>query len=94
MNGKKIACVLLMMIVAGIAYGAQIMQQRAKAMQEESDAAETDDAHRLAPQRMSQRILALKPVTRFDELVGADELATGHQRQRHHKGCMRERHAT
>jgi hypothetical protein len=42
MNGKKIACVVLMMIVAGIAYGAQIMQQRAKAMMEERSAAETD----------------------------------------------------
>lgn len=42
MNGKKIACVLLMMILAGIAYGTQIMQQRSKAMNEEADAAETD----------------------------------------------------
>ena len=36
MNGKKIACVILMMIVAGIAYGAQIMQKRSKAMIEEA----------------------------------------------------------
>ncbi len=42
MNGKKISCVILMMIVAGIAYGAQIMQQRAKNMREEADTAETD----------------------------------------------------
>lgn len=42
MNGKKIACVILMMIVAGIAYSAQIMQQRAKNMREEADNAETD----------------------------------------------------
>lgn len=42
MNGKKIACVILMMIVAGIAYGTQIMQQRAKGMREEADNAETD----------------------------------------------------
>jgi hypothetical protein len=42
MNGKKMACVVLMMILAGIAYGAQIMQQRTKSMIEEADAAETD----------------------------------------------------
>jgi hypothetical protein len=42
MNGKKIACVVLMMIIAGIAYGAQIMQKRAKAMQEEALMAESD----------------------------------------------------
>jgi hypothetical protein len=42
MNGKKLACVVLMMIIAGIAYGAQIMQKRAQAMVEESTNAETD----------------------------------------------------
>jgi hypothetical protein len=42
MNGKKIACVLLMMIVAGLAYGAQILQKRTKAMIEEAENAETD----------------------------------------------------
>lgn len=41
MNGKKIACVILMMIVAGITYGAQMFQKRAKAMREEADGAES-----------------------------------------------------
>ncbi|MFZ4763527.1 MAG: hypothetical protein ACOYMN_01135 [Roseimicrobium sp.] len=41
MNGKKIACALMMMIVAGIAYGSQIMQKRAKAMLEEAETAES-----------------------------------------------------
>lgn len=42
MNGKKIACVVLLMILAGIAYGTQIMQKRAKGMLDEASAAETD----------------------------------------------------
>jgi hypothetical protein len=42
MNGKKMACVVLMMILAGIAYGAQIMQQKCKSMDAEAEAAETD----------------------------------------------------
>ena len=42
MNGKKLACVVLMMIVAGIAYGAQIMQKRYQAMHDEAELAETD----------------------------------------------------
>lgn len=42
MNGKKLACVLLMMVLAGIAYGAQIMQKRAQAMIEEATTAESD----------------------------------------------------
>jgi hypothetical protein len=42
MNGKKLACVVLMMIVAGIAYSAQILQKRSRAMIEESSNAETD----------------------------------------------------
>jgi hypothetical protein len=41
MNGKKIACVLLMLIVAAVTYGAQIMQKRAKAMREQADDAES-----------------------------------------------------
>lgn len=42
MNGKKIACVILLMILAGIAYGTQIMQQRARGMREEEELARTD----------------------------------------------------
>jgi hypothetical protein len=42
MNGKKMACVVLMMILAGIAYGAQIMQQHCKSMNAEAEAAETE----------------------------------------------------
>jgi hypothetical protein len=42
MNGKKMACVVLMMILAGIAYGAQIMQQHCKSMNAEAEASETD----------------------------------------------------
>jgi hypothetical protein len=42
MNGKKIACVVLLLILAGMAYGTQIMQKRSKAMNEEAEMAETD----------------------------------------------------
>jgi len=42
MNGKKIACVVLMLIIAGVAYGTQMMQKRSKAMNEEAEMAETD----------------------------------------------------
>jgi hypothetical protein len=42
MNGTKIACVVLMMFVASIAYGTQIMHQRAKAMKDEAEMADTD----------------------------------------------------
>ncbi len=42
MNGKKLACVILIMIVAGIAYGTQIMGQRAKSMRDDAEAAETE----------------------------------------------------
>lgn len=41
MNGKKLACVVLMMILAGITYGAQMLQKRAKSMREEADSAES-----------------------------------------------------
>lgn len=42
MNGKKIACILLLMIVSGVAYATQMMQKRSRAMMEEAEAAETD----------------------------------------------------
>jgi hypothetical protein len=42
MNGKKLACVILIMIVAGIAYGTQIMGQRAKAMRDEAETSENE----------------------------------------------------
>lgn len=42
MNGTKIACVILMMFVAGIAYGTQIMHQRSKAVLEEAETAASD----------------------------------------------------
>ncbi|WP_050023870.1 hypothetical protein [Verrucomicrobium sp. BvORR034] len=45
MNGKKIACVVLMMILAGITYGSQMLQKRAKAMREESESAEASYAN-------------------------------------------------
>jgi hypothetical protein len=59
MNGKKLACVVLMMILAGIAYGAQIMQKRSKAMQEEaeiaqSDATNAETAHKLVETEIKQ----------------------------------------
>ena len=41
MNGKKVACILLMMIVAGIAYSSQMLQKRSAAMVEEALSAET-----------------------------------------------------
>lgn len=42
MNGKKIACVVLMLLLAGISYGTQIMHNRSKAMSEEAESAESD----------------------------------------------------
>src|SRR3954465_6466963 len=42
MNGKKMACVVLLMILAGVAYAAQIMQHRSDAMVQEANAAGTD----------------------------------------------------
>ncbi len=42
MNGTKIACVLLMMLLAGIAYGTQIMHQRAKSAYDEAETAASD----------------------------------------------------
>ncbi|HSI62837.1 MAG TPA: hypothetical protein VLE43_06950 [Candidatus Saccharimonadia bacterium] len=42
MNGTKIACVVLMMLVASIAYGTQMMHKKAKAMKEEAEMADTD----------------------------------------------------
>ena len=42
MNGKKIACVLLLTILASVAYGTQMMQRRCKAMLDEADAAGMD----------------------------------------------------
>lgn len=42
MNGKKIACLLLLLIVAGVAYGTQIMQRRCQAMLDEAEAAGID----------------------------------------------------
>jgi hypothetical protein len=42
MNGTKIACVVLMMLVASIAYGTQIMHKKAQAMKEEAEMADMD----------------------------------------------------
>jgi hypothetical protein len=42
MNGKKIACIILMMIVAGFAYSSQVMQKRTAAMKEQAEAADLD----------------------------------------------------
>jgi ABC-type transport system involved in cytochrome bd biosynthesis fused ATPase/permease subunit len=42
MNGNKIACLVLMMVLAGIAYGSQIMQKKASAMNEEAESANAD----------------------------------------------------
>jgi hypothetical protein len=39
MNGKKIAALLLVMVIASIAYGTQMMQKQANAMRAEADAA-------------------------------------------------------
>ena len=46
MNKNKIACLFLTMILAGIAYGTQIMQKKASAMKQESEdaAGEYEDA--------------------------------------------------
>jgi hypothetical protein len=42
MNGKKIAALILVMIIAGIAYGAQVMQKKASAMKAETASASDD----------------------------------------------------
>ena len=42
MNEKKVACILLIMFIAAVAYGTQIMTQRANAMRQEADTASTD----------------------------------------------------
>jgi hypothetical protein len=42
MNGKKIAALILVMIIAGIAYGAQVMQKKASAMRTEASTSEDD----------------------------------------------------
>src|SRR4051812_8850586 len=42
MNGKKIAALILVMIIASIAYGTQIMQKQASAMRLESSSAKDD----------------------------------------------------
>src|SRR6187401_303862 len=39
MNGKKIACLILVMIIAAVVYGTQMMQHAASAMQTEKDTA-------------------------------------------------------
>jgi hypothetical protein len=42
MNGKKLVCIILIMVIAAVAYGTQLMSQRAHAMREEADAAESE----------------------------------------------------
>lgn len=42
MNGTKIASLLLMMIIAGIAYGTQMMQKKTAAIKEEEQSASSD----------------------------------------------------
>ena len=42
MNGKKIACLLLMMIIASVVYGTQLMQHAAADMLKEKDTANED----------------------------------------------------
>ncbi len=50
MDGKKLACVVLMMILSGIAYGTQMIQKRAHAMKAEVESADAD-AHAAQDQR-------------------------------------------
>lgn len=42
MNGKKLVCIILIMVIAAVAYGTQLMSQRAHAMREEAEAAEAE----------------------------------------------------
>ena len=44
MNGKKLSCVVLMMIVAILAYSGQILHQKADTQRKEAEQAETDSA--------------------------------------------------
>jgi hypothetical protein len=50
MNGKKIAALILVMIIASIAYGTQIMQKQASAMRTEANQA-IDDCNASAEKR-------------------------------------------
>lgn len=60
MNGKKVAALVLVMIIASIAYGAQMMQKQAKAMRTQATAAEDD--HRLAEDARSHKEMELKNI--------------------------------
>ena len=42
MNGKKLACILLILFMAAVVYGTQLMTQRAKSRAEEAEAAEIE----------------------------------------------------
>ena len=42
MNKNKVACIILVMILAGVAYGTQIMQKKSSAMKEESEGAASE----------------------------------------------------
>jgi predicted LPLAT superfamily acyltransferase len=68
MNGKKIACVLLMAIVAVFAYGGQMMHMRAAAKSAEADAAENDATSAQGALSVAQ-IMVEKARTEGDEII-------------------------
>ena len=68
MNGKKIACVLLMAIVAVFAYGGQMMHMRAAAKSAEADAAENDSTSAQGALSVAQ-IMVEKARTEGDEII-------------------------
>lgn len=42
MNGKKLACIILMIVLAGLVYGTQVMQKTSSARHDEASAAESE----------------------------------------------------
>lgn len=58
MNGKKIACIILTMFVAAVAYGTQMMTQRTKAMREEAEIAESEGHNAESDTEVSKVTLA------------------------------------
>ena len=57
MNSKKLVCIVLIMVIAGVAYGTQLMTQRAKAMREEAENADME-AHQAATEaEVAQKLL-------------------------------------
>lgn len=60
MNGKKIAALILVMIIASIAYGAQIMQKKASAMR--TEASSSKDEYDLSQEKRKNKGIELQRI--------------------------------